>query len=373
VIDTVDGMPADLRVLFCADPLVPARVDEHFAGQAATVRELGGLVALIDHDALVAGHADAAVRRVPRGSGPWWYRGWMIPAAAYVDLAEALRRRDVELRVSPRRYRSAHELPGWYATFRYVTPDSDWMHWVPGAVPTERDVMALAAGPAPGAAMVKDFVKSRKHEWKEACYIPDVTDIKQTTAVVARMVELQEDTLNGGIVLRRFEEYRQKNGQAAEARVWWIDGVPIMVTAHPDTPGPVPDPDLAAVAPLVVALGCPFVTTDMAQRVDGEWRVIEVGDGQVSDFPKGADATLLFRNLAEPTSIDAPPRCPQCGSGGTPIMFGLPTDDACRAAAHGELVLRDCIMPDDAPHWICHDGHEWSTSDPSEGQRDIAS
>lgn len=360
-------MPADLRVLFCADPLTPAQVDEHFAGQATTVRELDGQVALIDHDALLAGRADAAVRRVPRGSGPWWYRGWMIPAAAYTDLAEALRRRDAEMRVSARRYRSAHELPGWYGTFRQVTPDSDWMQWMPGAVPTERDVMALAGGLAPGAAVVKDFVKSRKHEWEEACYIPDLTDIKRTTAVVARMVELQEDTLNGGIVLRRFEEYCQNNGQPAEARVWWIDGVPVMVTAHPDTPALVPHPDLAAIAPLVVAFGCPFVTTDMAQRADGEWRVVEVGDGQVSDIPEGADVTLLFRKLATPIFIDAPPRCRKCGAIGAPIMFGLPTEEAREAAANGELVLRGCITSDGAPHWMCHEGHGWSTSDPHWG------
>jgi hypothetical protein len=36
----------ELRVLFCADPLTPRRVDEHFAGQAAIVGDLGGQVAL---------------------------------------------------------------------------------------------------------------------------------------------------------------------------------------------------------------------------------------------------------------------------------------------------------------------------------------
>ena len=74
-----------------------------------------------------------------------------------------------------------------------------------------------------------------------------------------RMVQLQEDSLNGGIVMRRFEDYRQDNGRAVEARVWWVDSVPVMVTAHPDTPGIVPQPELAAIAPLVTALGCPFV------------------------------------------------------------------------------------------------------------------
>ncbi len=228
----------------------------------------------------------------------------MIPTVSYQQLADALRGRGVDLRVSPHRYRAAHEFPGWYGTFRDVTAASDWMPWPPETAPTTEQVAALASNLGPGAAIVKDFVKSRKHEWHEACFIPDVTDIANATTVVARMVALQEESLNGGIVLRRFENYRQHNGRTVEARVWWVDGVAALVTAHPDTPQHVPQPDLTAIAPLVVALGCPFVTTDLAQHVDGRWRVVEVGDGQVSDLPTGTDPTPLFERLAEPTTID---------------------------------------------------------------------
>ena len=60
-------------VLFPADPLSPRRVDPHFAAQAAAARELDGRVALIDHDALLAGDLAGAVRRVsdlPAGVDP---------------------------------------------------------------------------------------------------------------------------------------------------------------------------------------------------------------------------------------------------------------------------------------------------------------
>ena len=271
------------------------------------MRGLGGQVALVDHDALEAGEVDAAVRRVPRDSGAWWYRGWMMSAAVYTDLAVALERRGAALRVRPRQYRAAHELPGWYGTFADATADSDWMPWTPGERPSRADVTPLAATLGTGAAVVKDFVKSRKHEWLAACFIPDITDLEHATAVVARMVELQADTLNGGIVLRRFEDYQADNGRAMETRVWWIDGAPALVTPHPDSPGLCPEPDLRPITPLVAALGCPFVTTDLAQRVDGVWRVVEVGDGQVSDLPDGVDPAPLFVRLAQPMSVDAMP------------------------------------------------------------------
>jgi hypothetical protein len=40
-------------MLFCADPMHPRRVDDHFAGQAESMRAAGARVALIDHDALL--------------------------------------------------------------------------------------------------------------------------------------------------------------------------------------------------------------------------------------------------------------------------------------------------------------------------------
>ncbi len=67
-----------------------------------------------------------------------------------------------------------------------------------------------------------------------------------------------------------------------------------LTTAHPDTPDESPPTlDLSALESVVVALGLPFVTVDLAQRDDGEWRVIELGDGQVSDRPSTTSAAEL--------------------------------------------------------------------------------
>ena len=288
-------------ILFPADPLAPRRPDPHFAREARRLAELGGEYALVDHDALLAGEATTAVRRVPVGLGPLWYRGWMVPGAAYARFAAALDARGATLLTSPAGYTSAHELPGWYGVFEGATPASSWIPLDrPGLVP---DPQALAAAAArlggSGPAIVKDYVKSRKHEWAEACFVPELGDLPALERVVARFVELQEDSLAGGVVLRRFEDFAgAREGRAAEARVWWLDGEPVVVGPHPDSPGLTPDPDLGGVRPLVRALGCRFVTTDLALGADsGDWRVVEVGDGQVSDLATGLDPTALLGPL----------------------------------------------------------------------------
>ena len=288
-------------ILFPADPLAPRRPDPHFAREARLVSESGGEYALLDHDALLAGDAAGAVRRVPVGLGPAWYRGWMVPGPAYARLAVALDGRGGALLTSPAGYLSAHELPGWYQVFEGATPSSVWIPVsTPGCVP-DSDALAAAAARlgGSGAAIVKDYVKSRKHEWDEACFVPELGDLPALARVVARFVELQDDFLAGGVVLRRFEDFaRTAEGRAAEARVWWLDGEAVLVGPHPDTPGHAPEPDLSGIRPLVRALGCRFVTTDLALRADGGgWRVVEVGDGQVSDRPVGGDAAALLGAL----------------------------------------------------------------------------
>lgn len=283
--------------LFCSDPLRPGRPDPQFAREAEAARRAGAQVVPVDHDALLAGDPEAAVRRVPRDSGPYWYRGWMIPPERYEDLEAALAGRGCSLLTDGAAYRTAHELPGWYGAFTGLTPHSVWCALRPDAAASaDQAFWSRLAGPlGSGAGIVKDFVKSRKHEWAEACFVPELSDGPRLASVVDRFVELQGGFLAGGVVLRAYESFVP----GGEARVWWVDGDPVLVTAHPDTPAQVPEPGLDAVGEAVRGLGCRWVTTDVALREDGTWRVVEVGDGQVSGLPVGDDGERLFAALLD--------------------------------------------------------------------------
>ena len=276
-------------LLVPADPLHPQRPDEYFAPDADAAKGLGVEVFVIDHDAL--SHEDGAataVRRV-KGTGEAIYRGWMIRPAAYGLLEGELRRQDVRLRTSAAAYRTAHELPGWYDTFKPLTP----MTVVVSGPGTNGLAEALSQLPD-GAAIVKDHVKSMKHYWNEAAFIPDVRDTAAATRVAERFLELRDDDLVGSLVLRQFERF-----EPGEARTWWLDGRLILVTPHPDTPDIERTGfDLDAVGRAVGALPARFVTVDVAvSQEGGATRVVEVGDGQVSDLPKTVDRADLISAL----------------------------------------------------------------------------
>jgi hypothetical protein len=109
--------------------------------------------------------------------------------------------------------------------------------------------------------------------------------------VAQRFKELRDDDFTGGYVLRAFETFT-----TPEVCTWWIDGTCVACTAHPDTPDlrPPADLDLSWLHTPVARVGAPFVTVDLARRDDGAWRIVELGDGQVSDLPFAADPTFLF-------------------------------------------------------------------------------
>lgn len=280
-----------MLLLVPADPLDPRRVDEHFAAEAAAARNADQSVGLIDHDALVAGRSGDVLRRIPAGDAEVVYRGWMVRSEEYRRLDESLAARGLHLRTSAAAYRRAHELPGWFDTLAPVTPESAWTDG--GSLEAfEACCRTLGTGPA----VLRDFTKSLKHSWADAAFIPDVSDLDGALRVAGRFLELRGDDLVGGLVVRRFERF-----VSPEARTWWVDGECRLVTAHPDTPHETtPAPELTEVAPLVRALDLPFVTVDMVLRDDGAWRVVELGDGQVSDRPSSTDAAALVAALARP-------------------------------------------------------------------------
>jgi ATP-grasp domain, R2K clade family 3 len=283
-----DGTILAVLLLIPVDPLHPHRPDEHVAPEAQAARDIGVEVALIDHDAAHQCGAEAAVRFLSTPNTDAVYRGWMLRSERYAPLAAAAKRRRVVLRTSAAAYEAAHELPGWYQAFQSFTPPSAWLT-SPGTDGLRRVLDVLPDGPA----VIKDYVKSMKHYWSEAAYIPDVRDLDGARRVADRFLELRGDELVGGIVVRSFVEF-----QPGEARTWWVDGRCVLVTAHPDTPGLVPDSvPTTQFAAAVKVLGSPFVTPDLAMTTTGQWLVVEVGDGQVSDRPESTPPGDLVRAL----------------------------------------------------------------------------
>ena len=93
----------------------------------------------------------------------------MLQPEQYAQLYQALATRGIQLINDPAAYLHCHYLPESYSVLEGYIPTSVWLRTGLDA-PLDQIMELLAPFDAP--VVVKDFVKSRKHEWAEACYIP---------------------------------------------------------------------------------------------------------------------------------------------------------------------------------------------------------
>ena len=160
--------------------------------------------------------------------------------------------------------------------------------------------------------MIKDFVKSRKHEWADACFIPSAADRDAVETVVGRFLEIQGDDLNEGLVFREFVEFRPvgvhpRSGMplTEEYRIFWLDARPIFWSAYweaGDYAGI--SPPLELFAETGAAVESRFFSMDVARQIDGAWLIVELGDGQVSGLPRNEDARFFYEAI--PTRMAFP-------------------------------------------------------------------
>lgn len=294
-------------LLFCSDPLKHRQPDEAYAAEVEAAQRAGFAYALVDFEALVDERdPDRAIRAVPQQPEPCQalYRGWMLRPEQYTQLYDALAARDLRLLNDPVAYRHTHYLPESYALIEGSTPRTVWLSTGPD-VEMDRVMEALRPfGDAP--VIVKDYVKSRKHEWAEACYVPSAADRAAVERVVRRFLELQGDDLNEGLVFREFVNFRPLTAHSRsgmpltkEYRVFVLDGEPLYTVPYWEEGVYDADPPpLDAFREVMRSIRSQFYTMDLAQRMDGEWLIVELGDGQVAGLPDRTDFAAFYTTLA---------------------------------------------------------------------------
>jgi len=292
-------------VLYPLDPLDPHRPHDVYAGEAAVLDRLGIPWTLIDHDALVQGDARRAVRRVAvqQQAVTGVYRGWMMTADQYVLFYEALEARSIRLVNDPAAYRHCHHLPESYPVVEGNSPRSVWLP-VTGVVDMG-EVMGLLRTFGDAPLVLKDYVKSQKHAWEEACFIHSASDQEAVERVVRRFLELQGPDLAGGLVFREFVELepvglhpKSRMPLTLEYRLFFLDGRLLLCAEYweeGDYRGE--GPPVERFAALAAKVRSRFFTMDVARRRGGDWLVVELGDGQVAGMPEKADAEGFYQGL----------------------------------------------------------------------------
>ena len=297
-----------MKIIFCEDPLNKTTPDEMYQAEASAAQAVGFDYELINFEALVyEKNIQKSIRLVSPGNEETigLYRGWMLKPADYQLLYEGLLSKGIKLVNNPIAYQHCHYLPDSYEVIKQKTPKTVWLP-VEDAVDMD-EVMALLAPFGKSAIILKDYVKSQKHYWAEACFIPDASNRDAVSSIVARFMDLQGDDLNEGLVFREYVELESltthsKSGMplTKEFRVFVFNGTPLLVSEYweeGDYKGIVPS--LAQFTNEFTAVQSNFYTMDIAKQIDGEWIIMELGDGQVAGLPERVDPVQFYGKLAE--------------------------------------------------------------------------
>lgn len=270
-----------INFLFCNHPLYPKKADEDYEEEYNAAR-LNHACTLFSYEDMEKGILSLYGEAV---SGLTIYRGWMMKPEMYRSFYDLLEKKGILLINTPEEYEKYHLLPGWYDDFSDETAESVWE-----SEGKTENILGKSKD-LTGSYIVKDYVKSRKHEWYDACFIENIEDIANASKIICNFVTRQGESMTGGIVLRKFENLKQagfheKSGMpvSEEYRVFVYAGKVLKIDDYWSikSEAGISADEYTWIESLAGRVKSNFVTIDLARRTDGKLIIMELGDGQVS-------------------------------------------------------------------------------------------
>jgi hypothetical protein len=224
------------------------------------------------------------------------YRGFMFRESEYRSLEIALGKRGYALFTKPDAYAEAHYLPNHYSRIAHLTPPAAW---------SEGDDLASAWRAARslgnGPWIVKDFVKSAKQKWDSACFIPRNADKATFEQICRNLREYQGERFERGFVFKEFRPLARLGESLygyplnEEYRLFFFRRRILMAAPYERVGGT--ETDFDRFEEVARVFQSDFITIDVAKTAEGDWLLLEVGDGGVSMLPPLMDPGKFYREL----------------------------------------------------------------------------
>jgi hypothetical protein len=244
-----------MQILYPPDPSNAKAPDDHFAAEYGAASSMGLPLSLFSFEDFVTGTFRA--RPLLAAGEQVLYRGWMLAADRYPALANAIRSQGAYPFTEPEQYTFCHHLPRWYPLLAELTPETR-------VFAVGDDYLTAFHGSEWPGYFVKDFVKSLTTTRGSMAGTP-----AEISTIVSE-IERYRGGIEGGVCVRRREDFVA----GTEQRFFVLKGRPFSSSDH-EIP--------AAVSAAAQRVASPFFSVDVAERRDGILRIIEIGDGQVSD------------------------------------------------------------------------------------------
>lgn len=279
-----------MRVLFPSSYLHPNQVDEDLVTEHDAAVETGCEISLIDYDKWV-GEEKLVIRDAPDEECLAVYRGWMLKPEQYKALYhKLLEEHGIQLVTSPDSYEKLHVFPNAYP---YLKKDTAKIL----TYSFEDDIQISEILEKFPRFMVKDFTKSVKGTsfprfFDKSCSQEEFDEQMQV------FYQYRGKLLTGGICIKEYLDLKRYGDVTNEFRVFYMNHEVATISRNSGQGNYTPEPLLELIG-RYRDLDSLFYTIDYAETADGDWKIVEAGDGQVSGLSEGQDAAAFFRALIQ--------------------------------------------------------------------------
>ena len=299
-------MAESITILFCESPLQPNQVDEDFEDQFSAAKQHGFETLFFNYDDLISDDRTAfATKRIKPGDKlqKLIYRGWMLTAAQYSNLYNDLLNKNYKLVNTAAEYQNCHYLPDSLPYITDRTPTTVFEKFDSEDSLDRLIERSKIFGQNP--VILKDYVKSEKHDWDTACFVKNASDIDDLKRSINNLLKLRGKYLNEGIVIRQFEELNQltihsKSGMplTEEYRLFFFNKKLVGIYDYwEEGEYNSSKPDTTAFEEIAKRIDSNFFSMDIASKKNGELIIIELGDGQVAGLPDKTERNEFYKQL----------------------------------------------------------------------------
>lgn len=288
-----------MKLLFPQNPMMKKLPDSVFEHEFDAAQSLGFPCLLFAEEVLSRQGADQAVKHLPEGDGgPLLYRGWIWTETVYRQFYQALMDRGYRLVSTPDQYAEVTYFPNYYPKVREASPEAVWTDTADAYLAWSQS-RKLGDGPF----VLKDHIKSAKHMWHEACFVPKGAGREQFESIAEALRKEQGDSFNRGFVVKRYVPLRSRGPSPREYPMceeyrlfFWRRKLLIASHYHNQTANPV---DWTPFEALAARFDAPFFTMDIALTEGGSWLIVDMGAGECSSLPPNLTATQFYSRLRE--------------------------------------------------------------------------
>jgi len=292
----VRGRVKEMIILFPSEPFSPKEVDSSFASEFEAAKLSGFKVFLFDHDEFVkTGTFKTNLRGVleHEPNKQIILRSWMLNSLQYNGLYEHLTSLGYNLINGIKQYLNCHHIPESFANIKDYTSKTWWtnnsynkdeVEWENVQWQSIRDYFETDV-------IIKDYVKSEKGN-PDLFILPKTLSESEFGLKVKQFVEARGKLFNEGIVFKEvvsLKKYETKNGTTTnEWRIFCLNHDFLYHELNVESDKKLPNAPWHNVVEwheMAKTIDSNFFTIDVAEKEDGSWMILEIGDGQVSGLP----------------------------------------------------------------------------------------